>query len=123
MVKAFPEPIRELLVYHFCVLNSTPQFVLENIFLPNGAQIRTLQKLKARLKYMTNDDRAAYVEGGKQQNKRMLEEDSEELKFLEELMDGNRFMKIRDLTMKFYRDFFPNFPACNIIMYTRTLLQ
>ena len=63
MVKAFPEPIRELLVYHFCVLNSTPQFVLENIFLPNGAQIRTLQKLKARLKYMTNDDRAAYVEG------------------------------------------------------------
>ena len=72
---------------------------------------------------MTNYDRAAYVEGGKQQNKRMLEEDSEELKFLEELMDGNRFIKIRDLTMKFYRDFFPNFPTCNIIMYTRTLLQ
>lgn len=77
MVKAFPEPIRELLVYHFCILDSTPQFVLVNIFIPEGAMIRTLEKLKVRLRRMSNEETAEYVQG-KVTREKMMEEGSED---------------------------------------------
>ena len=106
----FSQPIRELLVYHFAVLDHSPEFVLENIFLPDGASIRHLASLKKTLRYMNNDQSAEYIEG-KVTRETLLEDGSEEMMYLEGMLDSNRFIKIRQLTHDFYREFFPAFPG------------
>ena len=78
----FSQPIRELLVYHFAVLDHSPEFVLENIFLPDGASIRHLASLKKTLRYMNNDQSAEYIEG-KVTRETLLEDGSEEMMYLE----------------------------------------
>ena len=70
------------------------------------------KKLKRKLKNISNEQTAEYIEGTNEiTSDKLLDENSEAaFKFLEELLDGNRFMKIRELTTKFYNEFFPAFP-------------
>ena len=99
--------IRELLVYHCCVKGSTPDFVFENLFLPDSVQLQTIEKLWGKLNKMLPEERSAYIEGHHTREKRLLIEGSEELHYLEELLSVNRSVKMRVLTKRFHEEFFP----------------
>jgi hypothetical protein len=110
----FPREIRRLLVYHCLLLDSTVDFVCENLFIPDEVERRTIQKLFQRIPSMSPEECEDYVEGRRDYHgasRQLLPDNSEALNYLEELLSVSRSVKMRVLTKQFHTEFFPEYCA------------
>ena len=111
--------IRQLLVYHFCVLGTSAARVHDNLFLPNTIEMSTLQRLRTKLIEMASEDRGKYIEGHGDCREGLLGKGSEKEHFLKEILNSHRTYSMHQLTKKFHEEFYPaytvNLPSLSTV--------
>jgi hypothetical protein len=114
-----PMAIRQLLVYHFCVVGTSVDHVHDNLFLPQTIAKYTLERLRDKLLAMDPADRGKYIEGHGDCREGLLEEGSENEHFLKEILSSHRTYSMYQLTKRFHKDFYPayadNLPSLSTI--------
>jgi hypothetical protein len=114
-----PMAIRELVVYHFCVLGSSVDHVHNNVFIPGTIADDTLERLRTKLTALSPDGCRKYIDGHGDCREGLLPEGSEKEYFLKEILCSHRTYSMHQLTKKFHEDFFPayagNLPSLSTV--------
>lgn len=101
------------------MLDSSVDYVHDNLFLPQTIEKFTLGKLRTRLLAMGPADRGNYIDGHGHCREGLLEEGSENEHFLKEILSAHRTYSMHQLTQKFHEEFYPayalNLPSLSTI--------